>query len=50
MAQIKSLFLQIYSGNQLTMDLVQFSSYLQSMLFTQKHAVRHGLEQIDRVL
>lgn len=53
MAQIKNLFsqtLQIHSDNHLTMDLVQFSSYLPSMLFTQKYTIRHGLEQTARVL
>lgn len=39
MAQSKNLFsqaLQKYSDNQLTVDLVQFSSFLLSLLFTQK--------------
>lgn len=53
MSQSKNLFsqaLQIYSDHELTMGLIQFSSYLPSMLFTQKHTVRHGLEQTSRVL
>lgn len=30
--------------------MVQFSHYLLSVLFTQKHTIRHGLEQTSGVL